>query len=134
MPAAQNTINDLLVFPLSPGEDGLSLLSNQQHLLRRFGQLHLLDLAAGHQGAATLKGEADRFYFVLAGEMTAALEDRRQHSPSLGVQVEIPLNAEQPQGLLVPFGVALRLTSEQGARVIVVSTHSEPHPEDRSGE
>lgn len=127
---ADTPITDLLVLPLQPEEGGLTLLSNQQHLLRRFGQLQLLELAPGQRSAASLKGEADRFYFVIAGEARIALEDLREHSPSRGAKDEVTLAAEQPQGLLAPFGVAVRLSSERGARVIVVSTHSEAHPAD----
>ena len=124
-------IHDMLVFPLHPSSGPLTLLRNRDHLLRRFGQLDLIDLDAGEQTEATLRGEADRFYFCIQGRVTVTLLDLREHSPSLGAQARLTLDAKQPQGLLAPFGVACSLAAETDARLVLLSTHSEEHPQDR---
>lgn len=124
-------IHDLLLFPLEAAGGRLALLSNQQHLLRRFGQLELLSLAAGEVHNAGLRAEADRFLFILDGQVDLQLEDRRAQSPSHGVAVNLTLDAAQPQGLLLPFGLACRLQALGAARLLILSTHSEPHPADQ---
>ncbi|MBX3047648.1 MAG: hypothetical protein KIT46_08520 [Anaerolineales bacterium] len=124
-------IHDMLLFPLEAADGQLTLLSNQQHLLRRFGQLDLLILAAGQAHNAGLRGEADRICFALDGRVDLQLEDRRPQSPSHGAAVSLTLDAAQPQGLLLPFGVACTLQAAGPARLLVLSTHSEPHLADQ---
>ena len=125
-------IADMHVFPLDRAAGRLTLLRNNDHLLRRFGQLDLLDLAAGDRQAFTLRGEADRFLFAIGGQVTVVLQDLRETSPTRGARAGVALKADQPQGLLVPFGVACSLTAESPARIIQLSTHSETHPLDRT--
>lgn len=124
-------IRDVLLFPLKEQPGKLVLLSNRDHLLRRFGQLALLDLTAGSAPPSTVRAEADRFYFVISGSVGFSLVDLRQHSPSRGQPVELALRADDPHGVLVPFGVACALTADAAARVVELSTHSEDHPMDR---
>lgn len=125
-------ISDMYVFPLQRSERGVVLLREADHLLRRFGQLEIVDLKAGEQTDFALRSEADRFIFPISGLAIAELLDLRQASPSRGVRTRVTLDASSPQGLLAPFGVALSLRSESGTRVALLSTHSEAHPEDRS--
>lgn len=124
-------IHDLLLFPIEAADDQLTLLSNQQHLLRRFGALQLLSLAAGQAHSLGLRGEADRFLFALDGQVDVQLHDQRPHSPSHGVTQSLTLAASQPQGLLLPFGVSASLQAAQPARLLLLSTHSEAHPADQ---
>jgi len=125
-------IADMHVFPLIREAGRLRLLRESDHLLRRFGQLELMDLSAGEQTEFTLRAEADRFLFPINGSLEATLLDLRESSPSKNVSTEIKLNDVNPKGLLVPFGVACFLATTATARVIILSTHSESHPEDRS--
>jgi hypothetical protein len=125
-------IADMHVFPLRVEAGRLVLLREADHLLRRFGQLELLDLAAGTQTEFQLRAEADRFLFVIAGRVAVRLLDLRDVSPSHGAQVIVPLDEKKPQGVLVPFGVACGANAELDSRLIVLSTHSEAHPDDRA--
>jgi hypothetical protein len=120
------------VFPLTRAAGRLTLLREEDHLLRRFGQLDLIDLVAGEQTDFTLRSEADRFLFPIAGSVKSSLLDLRALSPSKNARAEITLEANQPQGLLVPFGVACSLGAKSAARIVILSTHSESHPEDRT--
>lgn len=129
---SQYPIADMYVFPLARSAGGLTLLRETDHLLRRFGQLELIDLAADEQTEYTLRAEADRFLFPINGSATATLLDLRVTSPSNGARAELSLDADQPRGLLVPFGVACSLAAKTTARLIILSTHSETHAEDRT--
>jgi len=131
MPSAY-PIYDMHVFQLQRSEGGLPLLREKDHLLRRFGQLELMDLAAGKQTEFALRAEADRFLFVTSGRARVQLIDLRAGSPSQGVHTSLLLDEAEPRGLLVPFGVACAIYAEVDARLIVLSTHSEVHPEDRA--
>lgn len=124
-------ISDMHIFPLNVLAGRWTLLRNTDHLLRRFGQLDLLDLAAGSETEFELRAEADRFLSAINGRVQARLLDLRAGSPSLGVSINLSLDANDPHGLLVPFGVACSIYTETEARLIVLSTHSEHHPEDR---
>jgi hypothetical protein len=124
-------IGDALVFALSRLNNKLTLLDEDSHLLRRFGQLDVLDLSADSETEFEVRAEADRFIFPIAGSLRARLIDLRQGSPSEGTRTEIELTAQNPSGLLSPFGVALSLRAETDARVIILSTHGRAHSEDR---
>ncbi len=125
-------IADMLVFPLKRDLGCLVLMREADHLLRRFGQLELLDLNEGEQTEFTSRAEADRFLFPIRGSATALLIDLREHSPSKGKRAEIRLEAIDLHGLLVPFGVACSLDAKSAAQLVILSTHSTSHPEDRS--
>ena len=120
------------VFPLTRQGGRLTLLRNSDHLLRRFGQLELLDLAAGQRSALPVRGEADRFLYSISGAVNALLLDVRPTSPSHGAQASMTLTSDDPRGLLVPFGVACSLEAISRVMVIQLSTHSESHPSDRA--
>lgn len=119
------------VFQLTREAGRLTLLRNSDHLLRRFGQLDLIDLEADQRADLAIRGEADRFLFAITGRATVTLLDLRQTSPTLGSHAAISLSAEHPQGVLVPFGVACSLSAETQARLIMLATHSEVHQADR---
>jgi hypothetical protein len=125
-------ISDMYVFTLRRSERGLVLLHEADHLLRRFGQLELVDIAAGQQIDLGLRAEADRFLYAIDGACEVELLDLRESSPTRGIHVAVALDAGDPQGVLVPFGVACTLRSTKAARVVLLSTHSETHAEDRT--
>lgn len=125
-------IADMFLFPLTRETGRLRLLRETDHLLRRFGQLELLDLAADEQTEYTLRAEADRFLFPISGSTSVRMLDLRETSPSKSMRAEFTLVSAEPQGLLVPFGVACSLAAKAASRLIILSTHSESHPEDRT--
>jgi len=128
---AEYPISDMHVFPLDRAGGRLLLLREQDHLLRRFGQLELVDMAAGAQGEFEIRAEADRFFFSVGGRARAHLLDLRQGSPSHGVHTTVRLDEAEPSGVLVPFGVACAVYAEMDCRFIILSTHSEAHADDR---
>ena len=121
---SRNPISDVYLFDLGQSEGRLTLLSEHQHLLRRFGQLELVDIAPGQGMEAPALVETDRFCFVLDGAVVAHLEDQRGQSPSQGASMDVALDASQPRGLLMPFGVSANIHSEAGARLLMLSTHA----------
>lgn len=128
--SSQPPISDMHLLPLQPAPDGVVLLREMDHVLRRFGELALQDLPAGSQGVYRLRAEADRVLFVLDGTVEACLLDLRAHSPSHGRHATFSLQANA-QALLVPFGVACSLAAGAAARVLWLSTHSATHAGDR---
>lgn len=116
-------IPDMHLLPLASTPQGVVLLSEHDHVLRRFGELSLEALAAGSQGAYSLRQQADRLLVVLDGACRLRLLDLREHSPSHGVHAELALEATQ-QAVLVPFGVACSLAADAPARLLWLSTHS----------
>ncbi len=129
---SEYAIADMHVFPLQRQQGQLTLLRNSDHLLRRFGQLDVIDIKAGQQTDYTVRAEADRFLFVMDGAAELSLFDMRTQSPSNGERVALSLKAHDPKGVLVPFGVACMLAASADARVISLSTHSETHTQDSS--
>lgn len=125
-------IADMHVFALSRAGGGLVLLREADHLLRRFGKLEVLDLAADTQTEFQLRAEADRFLFLIAGRALLHLLDLRAGSPSHGTHTTILLDEGQPRGVLVPFGVACGTHAEVDCRLVTLSTHSEVHAQDRA--
>jgi hypothetical protein len=58
--------------------------------------------------------------------------DLRESSPTRRARAAVGLDAADPHGVLVPFGVACTLRSTRAARLVLLSTHSETHAEDRT--
>lgn len=96
-------IADCVLLPLLVTDDTLTLLRDDQHLLRRFGAAELVR-AAGPE--YRLRQTADELVAVTRGQARLELVDSRAASPSFGTRAEWELNAEQPELLLIPFGVA----------------------------
>jgi hypothetical protein len=124
------SIADMHVFPLKRQAGRVSLVKDNDHLLRRFGALELIDLASGEQTEFTSRAEADRFLFPVSGEFMVNLVDLRESSPSKGKRTEIRVKSDEPQGILIPWGVACSLSTSNASRLIILSTHSDQHPED----
>lgn len=127
-------IADMHVFPLRRQASRVSLLKENDQLLRRFGELELIDIASGEQTDFTSRAEADRFLFPVSGEIVFNLIDLRESSPSRGKRMEIRVKSDEPQGVLIPWGVACSLSASIASRLIILSTHSNPHPEDLSAQ
>jgi hypothetical protein len=124
-------ISDMHLFPLSRQDGRLSILRDTDHLLRRFGVLETLSLEPGASPLFHLRAEADQILAPLDGAVDLSLIDMRAESPSHGVRGEVTLSAANPHGLLLPFGVACRMVSADGARLLRLSTHSAAHAGDR---
>lgn len=128
---SEHPIADMHIFPLQRAAGTVTLLRNSDHLLKRFGQLDVLELKAGEQTAYTVRGEADRFVFPIEGSLTVRMVDQRDSSPTCNSRAEAALSAAELRGVLVPFGVACQLSADSPARAVLLSTHSENHAGDR---
>jgi dTDP-4-dehydrorhamnose 3,5-epimerase-like enzyme len=125
-------ISDLYLFPLQLDEGQLALLRRDDHLLRRFGQAEVRRFKAGVQSPFKLRAVADEVWTPLHGVAQFTLIDLRPASPSENQSLEITLDAEQPQALLVPFGVACSIATQDGAELLRLTTHADgDHAEDR---
>jgi hypothetical protein len=116
-------VHDVLVTPLSTGGPGaLSILSFEDHLLRRFGSVQLVRLEPGETFRG-LRASADEVWALIEGGAEFHLEDTRPISPTLGVlQLVI---TEGPTRLLVPFGVRLQVRPRPRAVLLRIMTHTE---------
>jgi mannose-6-phosphate isomerase-like protein (cupin superfamily) len=128
--AYETTIPDLLIKPLSDQEiEGgrlLQLLEFDDHLLRRFGRMELIELEAKTVFQPILRKVADEVWFILEGEVEGFWLDRRPNSSSEGARERHPLPA--PSLVLVPFGVAFACRTVSGTCTLLrVMTHA-PDP------
>lgn len=126
------TINDLALLDLERREGRLVVLRDEDHLLRRFGQAEVVSLSGGTETDFRLRAVADEVWAALDGRAKFRLIDKRLGSPSFGQSQEVDLDGEQPQALLIPFGVAYSMAAAEAASLIRLATHADhTHPEDR---
>ena len=118
------TISDAVMISLSKSEGKLSVLKESDHLLRRFGQVDVLFVEDG--GMISVHREAaDEIWSVISGSAVFELEDRRDGSPTEGETDLIKMSDEAPRALLIPFGVAFQIASENQGVLIRISTHED---------
>ena len=103
----------------------LTALTEHNHLLRRFGQVDYIQLEGQGEGLEIFRQEADEAWVMVEGHARLSLLDRRKDSPTLNVQNIIDLSAEDPQALLVPFGVLCRVSTIMGGKFIRITTHQD---------
>ncbi len=118
------TISDVKVFSLKQNEDRLLILSENDHLLRRFGKLEVVNFSANTGSQFHLMKNADQIMALIEGNLTLELIDLRKISPSFGSKMLIKMSDSKARGILVPFGVASSISSEQNGKVIWLSTHA----------
>ena len=110
--------------PLGQGADRRTALSYSDHLLRRFGQADIVHLVRGARLEKKEEETADEVWALIEGEATFEWEDRRSSSPTSGRKAS--LAAQEPITVLVPFGVAFRVTAGDGAAILLrLSTHAD---------
>jgi dTDP-4-dehydrorhamnose 3,5-epimerase-like enzyme len=130
------TIRDLLIEPLSTKDDGtgslLSLLSFDDHLLRRFGQLDLVGKAPGQFTQLRMRSVADEIWVLIDGKAKCMCRDLRPGSPSEGIEMQFEISA--PVRVFVPFGVAFGWQAlEQPALMLRCATHQDgDHQDDQT--
>jgi dTDP-4-dehydrorhamnose 3,5-epimerase-like enzyme len=131
-----NTIRDLLIEPLASTNDGtdsiLTMLSFNDHLLRRFGQLDLVRKDPGHLTQLRMRSVADEIWVLIEGKVRCLCRDLRQGSPSEGTEVQYEISA--PTRLLIPFGVAFGWQAlRQPALLLRCATHQDgDHQDDQT--
>jgi dTDP-4-dehydrorhamnose 3,5-epimerase len=130
--ASEFLIHDVHLLPLKSDGNRLVVLRDDDHLLRRFGQAEVRLLAAGSRTDFVIRAEADEVWAPLEGRAEFTLVDTRPGSPSENQSVIVVADAQTPQALLIPFGVAYSIVAESGARLLRIATHEDgAHPEDQ---
>jgi hypothetical protein len=129
-------IHDLFVRKLEYMEEGrrlrLPILRYDDHLLRRFGIVEMVQLKPVQPEEMRMRAVADELWALLEGKALFIWRDLRSTSPTFGV--ECRLTAEESLLVLVPFGVAFAVQAlEKPARLLRLSTHADGmHEGDRS--
>lgn len=116
-------IHDLFIIKLNQGDDGFILLKDNDHLLRRFGQLEYREMQRGVNSEYLYRYAADEIWSVLNGEILARLIDLREDSPTKYRRDEIILNEREPVSLLIPFGVAYTFEAKKDSKLIRLATN-----------
>ena len=119
------TIPDVYIFQVPRDVGQVRVVSEHDHVLRRFGQVDLIKLTAGEKQKQAARPEADQIFSVIQGNVTLELQDDRQESPSAGIQQVISLSAADPVSILIPFGVVCEIECEREALLARVTTHAD---------
>lgn len=121
-------IPDLVIEAIQQQSDGQEmtsqLLSFDDHLLRRFGELQLIERNTNKLESLSVRGMADEIWFLLEGAVECTARDLRSGSPGAGNQVQFELS--EPTRVMVPFGVAFGWrTMGQPALMLRCATHAQ---------
>lgn len=118
-------ISDAYVISLAEKPTGLTILKENDHLLRRFGQVDFIVLLAGADAINFFREKADEIWAVVDGTIQFELEDQREESPTNGIVDRFMIGADEPKALLVPFGVVCRINSAAGGKLVRICTHED---------
>jgi hypothetical protein len=122
---AVKNISGAELFDLNWKAGRLVVLGENDHLLRRFGQVDVIRLEPGIPLETHRTSGADEIWTLLESEATLQLTDLREESPTLEQKMKITLNGENPQAVLIPFGVAALISASAGAMLLRVSSHAD---------
>ena len=127
----EREILDMIILELAWHNGILTVIREDDHVLRRFGQVDVVKVSNG-SALEIWRQKADEIWAVISGEVRFSLEDRREDSPSGGVNVELELSKDVPQAILVPFGVTCKVSSTGDAILLRIGTHqNHAHAEDQ---
>ena len=125
-------INDMVVQALEWRGGILTVVSENDPLLRRFGQCDYVRMQA-EENLEILRQRADEVWAVIAGRTDLELEDLREESPSYQAVQHLELDGGLPKAILVPFGVRNRISARTEAVLIRLTTHEDSdNPEDHT--
>ncbi len=128
-----SNINGVHLFPLKVSGEGFILTRDEDHLLRRFGQVEVRKFPNIVTTDFVIRAVADEIWAVITGGLGITLVDRRQDSPTQNQSLKIAIMSENSQGLLIPFGIAYSIKADEHSLALRVTTHSDgTHPEDQS--
>ena len=122
-------IHDLVALRLPALDIGSGIgrwvaLQSTDRLLRRFGQADVLKLSPGAQLSMKERATADEVWALIEGEATFEWEDLRPSSPTSGASAR--LASREPTAVLVPFGVAFRVTAGTSRALLLrLTTHGD---------
>jgi dTDP-4-dehydrorhamnose 3,5-epimerase len=129
-------IHDLYIKPIRTKYDrGVTSwmpLRDDDHLLRRFGQVEVVRMEPTAPPICRLREVADDLWALIDGSAELRFKDLRAVSPSQGGKFS--LHVHESTLALVPFGVGFGIGAlEEGAILIRMSTHEDgTHPADRT--
>jgi hypothetical protein len=129
-------IHDLYVreiaFDRDQGRQALSVLTDQDSLLRRLGLVEVVRLEPSSPAKAHLRAVADEVWALIGGKVTFEWKDLRADSPTAGAEDQV--ECDQPTLVLAPFGVAFSVFAREGdALLLRLATHRDGvHPGDQS--
>ena len=114
----------MIVKELSWHDGALTVVTESDPLLRRFGQLDYVLLEEGGHLEIRRK-QADEIWAVISGTAAMIVEDRREDSPSFGVSQVLPLDGESPRAVLVPFGTSCKIEGHTSSVLLRLTTHQD---------
>ncbi len=126
-------IHDLFIRPLSessePGLRRLPVLSDHDHLLRRFGSCEAISLEADATTGLRLRSVSDEIWALMEGSVEFVWHDLRPGSPTR--ERWDRLVASEPTLVLAPFGVAFGMRGlAERSWLLRIATHADAAPED----
>ena len=125
-------ISDVIIHDIEWRENTLTLVKDSDPLLRRFGQCDHIILKNG-KTIEIWRQQADEIWSVVGGQVNFNLVDTRPESPTYQIEQLISLAGEEPQVLLIPFGVNFKLDCELPSTLIRLTTHQDAtHPGDKT--
>lgn len=104
---------------------GLTIISEKDHVLRRFGAVRVNSLTTGEILELVVGDSADLILYTLSGKILLRLTDYRKQSPSSGVKISLEMSALNPQSVLIPFGVNTQVEAIDDVQIIVIATHDQ---------
>lgn len=106
-------------------------LRDNDHLLRRFGQIEVVQIGRTASPICRVREVADDVWALIEGSVDLRFKDFRSISPSQGETYSS--HADEPFLALVPFGVGFGVGAlEEGTLLIRMSTHEDgTHPGDQ---
>jgi dTDP-4-dehydrorhamnose 3,5-epimerase-like enzyme len=123
--AAGQKISGVKLFELGWQASRLTVLNEDDHLLRRFGQLDLVNLEPGICLITHRKEGADEIWALVNGEAEVQLSDAREESPTFQLSMQISLSVDPPVAVLIPFGLSAEISSVHGGLLLRVSSHAD---------
>ncbi|MEN8240761.1 MAG: hypothetical protein ABFS17_02475 [Chloroflexota bacterium] len=123
--ADKQSISGVKQFQLTWQEGRMQVLSEDDHLLRRFGQLDLVRLQPDTRLSTHRQQGADEIWVIVSGAVELTLTDMREESPTNQAKMEFSLLEENYQGVLIPFGVKAELSSSDSGMLLRLATHAD---------
>ena len=125
----QEAISGLVIFQVEQNKNRQILIGDYHHMLRRFGQLELLNINQEQENDFRQRLVADEIIFIDQGLLSIQFVDFRSNSPSFGLEKTLKLIENSMEAILVPFGLAYSLSSKDGAKIIRLATHNDEDDE-----
>jgi dTDP-4-dehydrorhamnose 3,5-epimerase len=121
----ETKISGVRIFPIEIRQSRMILVKDEDHLLRRFGQVEVRQVSQSDSADFTLRAVADEIWVLVEGSAEIALVDRRAKSPTEDQALKLRLGGEESQGVLIPSGVAYAVYANDAAQFVRLCTHAD---------